>query len=45
VKVGLYTPPVVRVYWSLIALKIVAFTLDRGFPVTLISVFKWGKVG
>jgi len=30
---------------KLIVLKIVAFTLDTGFQVKLISVFKWGKVG
>jgi len=29
----------------LIVLKIVVFTLDTGFPVKLISLLKWGKVG
>ena len=45
VKVGLRTPPVVQAYWSLIPLKIVAFPLDTRFPVKLISLLKWGKVG
>jgi len=43
--VGYHPQPVVSALWVLIPLKIVTFALDTRFEVTLISVFKWGKVG